>query len=133
MYMFLYIVKSVVTTTKVVSLYSANGMVYSIQHYMIKFVSDFRQISGFLPSKDTYKLWLTKHKNSNQCRRQNILRPRQGHLLVYHTTSDYPFDIFILFLNNSPITISCCVTVYLILWIPDNIYRLLKLNPEQKN
>jgi len=57
MYMFLYIVKSVVTTTKVVSLYSAHGMVYSIQHYMIKFVSDFRLVSGFLPSHDTYKLY----------------------------------------------------------------------------
>ena len=34
-------------TTKVVSLNPAHGMVYSIQHYVIKFVSDLRQVGGF--------------------------------------------------------------------------------------
>jgi hypothetical protein len=36
-------------TTKVMSSNPAHGEVYSIQHYVIKFVSDFRQVCGFLP------------------------------------------------------------------------------------
>ena len=39
---------SVSITTKVVSLNPADGQVYSIQDYVIKFVSDLRQVSGFL-------------------------------------------------------------------------------------
>jgi len=39
-------VQSVAITTKVVSLNPAHGMVYSIQHYVIKFVSDLRQVSS---------------------------------------------------------------------------------------
>ena len=35
-------------TTKVVSSNPVHGKVYSIQHYEIKFVSDLRQVSGFL-------------------------------------------------------------------------------------
>jgi hypothetical protein len=35
-------------TTKVVSLNPANGEVYSIQYYVIKFVSDLLQVGGFL-------------------------------------------------------------------------------------
>jgi hypothetical protein len=34
-------------TTKVVKSNSAHGKVYWIQHYVIKFVSDLRQVSGF--------------------------------------------------------------------------------------
>ena len=34
--------------TKVVSLNPIHGEVYSLQHYMIKFVSDLRQVGGFL-------------------------------------------------------------------------------------
>jgi hypothetical protein len=34
-------------TTNVVSLNPAHGKVYSIQHYVIKFVSDLRRVSGF--------------------------------------------------------------------------------------
>jgi hypothetical protein len=41
-------VKSEPITTKVLSLNPAHGEVYSIQHYVIKFVSDLRQVSGFL-------------------------------------------------------------------------------------
>jgi hypothetical protein len=37
-----------ITTTKVVSLNPAHGEVYSIQQYVIKFVSDLRQVCGFL-------------------------------------------------------------------------------------
>ena len=36
------------TTTKVESSNLAYCEVYSIQHYVIKFVSDFRQVDGFL-------------------------------------------------------------------------------------
>ena len=43
----LIITQSVPITTNVVSLNSAHGEVYSIQHYMIKFVSDLRQVGGF--------------------------------------------------------------------------------------
>ena len=36
------------TTCTVVSLNPTNSEVYSIQHYVIKFVSDLRQVGGFL-------------------------------------------------------------------------------------
>ena len=36
-------------TTNVASSNPAHGDVYSIQHYVIKFVSDLRQVSGFSP------------------------------------------------------------------------------------
>ena len=39
--------QSVHITTKVVSLNPAHGEVYSIQHYVIKFISDLRQVCGF--------------------------------------------------------------------------------------
>ena len=41
-------VQSVHITTKVVSLNLGHGEVYSIQHYVIKFVSDLRHVGGFL-------------------------------------------------------------------------------------
>ena len=41
-------VQSVLITTKVVSSKPAIGEVYTIQHYVIKFVSDLLQVSGFL-------------------------------------------------------------------------------------
>jgi hypothetical protein len=41
-------VQSVPLTTKVMSSNPANGGVYSIQHYVIKFASDLRQVSIFL-------------------------------------------------------------------------------------
>ena len=40
--------QSVPVITKVVSSNSAYGEVYSIQHYVIKFVSDLRQVGDFL-------------------------------------------------------------------------------------
>jgi hypothetical protein len=40
--------QSVPITTKVVSSNPAHGEVYSIKHYVIKAVSDLRQIGGFL-------------------------------------------------------------------------------------
>ena len=41
-------VQSVPITTKVVSSNPVHGEVYSIQHYVIKFVSELRQAGGFL-------------------------------------------------------------------------------------
>jgi hypothetical protein len=40
-------IQSVPITTKIVSANPAHGVVYSIQHYVISFVSDLRQVSGF--------------------------------------------------------------------------------------
>jgi hypothetical protein len=40
--------KSVPITTKVVSSNPANGDVYSIQHYVMKFISDLRQVGCFI-------------------------------------------------------------------------------------
>ena len=40
-------VQSVPIITKVVSLNPVHGEVFSIQHYVIKFVSDLRQVDGF--------------------------------------------------------------------------------------
>ena len=42
------LIQSVPITAKVVSLNPVHGEVYSIQHYVIKFVSDLGQVSGFL-------------------------------------------------------------------------------------
>ena len=39
---------SVPITTNVVSSNSVHGKVYSIQHYVIKFANDLRQVGGFL-------------------------------------------------------------------------------------
>jgi hypothetical protein len=41
-------VQSVLITTTVVGSNPAHGEVYLIQHYMINFVSDLWQVSGFL-------------------------------------------------------------------------------------
>jgi hypothetical protein len=41
-------VQSVPVATKVVSSNLVNGEVYSIQHYVIKLVSDLQQVCGFL-------------------------------------------------------------------------------------
>ena len=40
-------VQSEPITTKIVSSNALHGEVYSIQHYLIKFVSDLRQVGGF--------------------------------------------------------------------------------------
>ena len=42
-------VQSLPITTKVVSSNPVHGEVYSIQHYVIKFVSDLRQVGVFFP------------------------------------------------------------------------------------
>jgi hypothetical protein len=52
---------AITITTKVVSLIPAHGEVYSIQHYVIKFVSDLRQVWVFLPSSTK-----TDHHDMNE-------------------------------------------------------------------
>ena len=55
--------RSVAFTTNVVNSNLAHGKVYSIQHYVIKFVSDLRQVGGFLgvlPFLPPIKLTATK-------------------------------------------------------------------------
>ena len=42
------LVRSVSITTKVMSSNPVQGEVYSMQHYVIKFVSDLRHVDGFL-------------------------------------------------------------------------------------
>ena len=37
-----------IITTKAMSLNPAHGDIYSIQHYVVNFVSDLRQVSGFI-------------------------------------------------------------------------------------
>jgi hypothetical protein len=51
--------QSVPITTKVVSSNPVHGEVYSIQHYVIKFVSDLRQVGGFLQFPPPIKLTTT--------------------------------------------------------------------------
>ena len=43
-------------TTKVVSSNPVHGEVYSIQHYVIKFVSDLGQVDGFLQFSDRHDI-----------------------------------------------------------------------------
>jgi len=52
-------IQSVPITTKVVSLNPVYGELYSIQHYVIKFVSNLRQVDGFLLFPRPLKLTAT--------------------------------------------------------------------------
>ena len=54
-------VQSLLIITEVVSLNPVNGEVYSIQHSLIKCVSDLRQVSGFLRI-----LWFPPHKKTDR-------------------------------------------------------------------
>ena len=54
-------VQSVPITTKVISLNPIHGEVYSIQHYVIKFVSDLRQICGFLSTPVSFTNETDRH------------------------------------------------------------------------
>jgi predicted ATP-grasp superfamily ATP-dependent carboligase len=56
-------------TTKVLSSNTTNGEVYSIQHYVIKFANNLRQVSGILrgvrmvPKKNNDKSYLIRFLN----------------------------------------------------------------------
>jgi hypothetical protein len=49
--------QSVAITTNVASSNPVQGEVYSIQHYLIKFVSDLRQVGGFLRALQSTASW----------------------------------------------------------------------------
>jgi hypothetical protein len=51
--------QSALITIKVVCSNPVHGEVYSIQHYVIKFVIDFRQVGGFLRFPPPIKLTAT--------------------------------------------------------------------------
>jgi hypothetical protein len=51
-------------TTKAVSLNLAHGEIYSIQHYVVNFVSDLRQVSGFI--------WVVRFSITNKIDRHDI-------------------------------------------------------------
>jgi hypothetical protein len=50
-------VQSVPITTKVVSSNTVHGEVYSIQHYVIKFVRNLRQVGDFLQFPPTFLIY----------------------------------------------------------------------------
>jgi hypothetical protein len=76
-------VQSVPITTKVVSLSPVHGEAYSIQHYVIKFVSDLQQVSGFLwfspPIKLTTTILLKVALNTINQKPPLILQSEIGH------------------------------------------------------
>ena len=57
-YNYLYM-QSVPIITNIVSSNPAHGEMYSIQHYVKKFVSDLRQVGGFLQFPPSIKLTAT--------------------------------------------------------------------------
>ena len=58
--------KSVPITTKVVCLNPPCGEVYSVQHYVIKFVSDLRQVGGLLRVLQFLPPKTDSHNNINE-------------------------------------------------------------------
>ena len=75
-------VQSVPITTKVVSSNPIHGEVYSLQHYVIKLVSDLRQVCGFLRVHTV--------SSTNKTDRHNITEIL---LKVALNTKDYQFGI----------------------------------------
>jgi len=57
-------VQSMPITAKVVSLNSAHGKVYLMQHYVIKYVSDLQQVGGFLWDKEIIEILLKVELNT---------------------------------------------------------------------
>ena len=57
--------QSVPITTKYVISNPVHGEVYSIQHYVMKFVSDLRQVGGFL--------WVLRVSSTNKTCRHDII------------------------------------------------------------
>jgi hypothetical protein len=58
--------QSVLITTKVASSNPVHGKVYSIQHFVIKLVSDLRQVGGFL--------WVLWNKTDSHDRIEILLK-----------------------------------------------------------
>ena len=79
-------VQSVSITTKAVSSNSAHGEVCSIQHYVIKFVSDLQQVSGFLAHLDKGNVSFCHHLASLVC------RPLTFHILIFSSETQ-PIEV----------------------------------------
>ena len=74
-----------ITTTKVVSLNPAHGEVYSIQQYVIKFVSDLRQVGGFLRVLRFPQTNKTEHHNITEISLKVVLNT----ITLNHRTSTF--------------------------------------------
>ena len=82
--------QSVPITTKVVSLNPVIGEVYSIQHYVIKFISDLQRVDGFLlvlrfpPPINLTATTQLKHHNPNLSQRHHVVTLKA---YLWHTLS----------------------------------------------
>ena len=96
-------VQSVPVTTNVVSSNPAHGEVYSIQHYVMKFVSDLRQVGGFLrifrfppPIKLTATILLNLFESGVQHHNPPLFLYRSVHpfkwFLILNVTLGLTFD-----------------------------------------
>ena len=81
--------QSVLITTNIVSLNPAHGDVYLIEHYMINFFSDLRQVGGFLwvlqflpPMKLTSTSTLVIRKESSDSSHECIILDVIHHVLI---------------------------------------------------
>ena len=113
----------------IIGSYPVHGEVYLIQHYMINFVSDRRQVGGFLWVlwfHSTNKKWLpwynwnivesgVKHHKSNQTTWPR--RPLRYSIYIYYLLinsangilCEYP-SLRILVVSSTPVYLSCMVT-----------------------
>jgi len=99
-------VQLVPITTKLVSSNPVHGKVYSIQHYVIKFVSDLRQASGFL------RVLPVSSTNKTDCHditeillkvTLNTINPNSSTKLFILVTYTYNFSIcFLSTLSSAP-------------------------------
>jgi hypothetical protein len=86
--------QSVPITIKVVSSNPVHGEVYSKQHYMIKFVSDLRQVGGFSPVSSTNKF--DRHDRTEILLKVRLSTINHNHVLLdLHRESQGLFHSFI--------------------------------------
>jgi gamma-glutamylcyclotransferase (GGCT)/AIG2-like uncharacterized protein YtfP len=71
-------VQSVPLPTEVVSSNPVHGEVYSIQHYVIKFLSDLRQVGGFLWGTPVSSINNTSEPLDTTCQIQNLVSCMYG-------------------------------------------------------
>ena len=95
-------------TTNVVSSSPVHGEVYSIHHYMIKFVSDLRQVGGFLrvlwfppPIKLTPRYNWNKHQNVTETPYDIMLKGKN--LVANYNIQSFPwYTMFRICCPNGP-------------------------------
>ena len=87
-----------ITTANTISAYhhtsceSGSGELYSIQHYVIKFISDLRQVGGFFPS--------TAISSNNKTDRHDIAEILLTHFYVSEPTESLLFLLHAAFLEG---------------------------------